>query len=182
MAVTSKSVPQRVRAAKRRSVSEVDPKGPDDTVRTLPIIEETAKVEKRRVDKGGYRITKRVESRQETVDELLRDRHVVVERRPIGLTLDTHEMPEQRYEGDVLVIPVVKEVLVTEKRLVLIEEVRITHIHGTHRNPQQVTLRTEQISVERLNPEAPSGTETSQSADTRKARQRNAPRASRSRR
>ena len=72
----------------------------------------------------------------------------------MGIRLEGNEVPEARYEGNTLVISVVEEVLVTEKRLVLVEEVRITGTHGTHRAPQQVSLRKETVSVERLAPEA----------------------------
>lgn len=116
----------------------------------MPIIEDVIQVDKHVVDRGGYRISKRVTERQEMVDEVLRDHRVVVERRPIGLTLLGDEIPQQRYEGDVLIIPVIEEILVTEKRLLLVEEVRVRQIAGTHRKVQQVTLKKEEVSVERL--------------------------------
>ncbi len=144
--------------------------GRDETEATVPVIEEAVRIDKRVVDKGGYRITKRVATRQETVDELLSDHHVTVERRPIGLTLQGTDLPEQRYEGEVLIIPVVEEILFTEKRLVLVEEVRITRIHGTHRKPQQVTLREEEVSIERLEAGDLSASEHSQPADPDRAR------------
>lgn len=132
-----------------------------DAPTTIPVIEEAVQIAKRTVRKGGYRITKQVLTHQENVDELLWDRQVHVERRPIGLTLQGTDIPEQRYEGDVLIIPVIEEVLVLEKRLVLIEEVRVTRIDGTHRKPQQVTLRKEKVSIERLEADDPSVPESS---------------------
>ena len=68
------------------------------------------------------------------------------------------EIPQPRYEGNTLVIPVVEEVLVTEKRLMLVEEVHITGVHGTHHQPQRVSLRKDAVSIERL---APQGAQTS---------------------
>ncbi|MEO7115186.1 MAG: YsnF/AvaK domain-containing protein [Caldimonas sp.] len=122
----------------------------DDRSIQMPIIDDVIQVDIQVVDRGGYRISKRVTERQEMVDEVLRDHRVVVERRPIGLTLLGDEIPEQRYEGDVLIIPVIEEILVTEKRLLLVEEVRVRQIAGTHRKVQQVTLKKEEVSVERL--------------------------------
>lgn len=107
------------------------------------------------VDQDGWRIAKQVSTTTEEVDEALRDFKVEIERRPIGTHLDGLDVPPERYEGDTLVIPVVEEVLVTEKRLLLVEEVRITGVRATHRKPQRVTLRKEAVSVERLEPEAP---------------------------
>ncbi len=57
---------------------------------------------------------------------------------------------KQRQEGDTLIVPVIEEMLVTVKRLVLVEEVRITRVQGTHRKPQTFTLRKEHIEIERL--------------------------------
>jgi uncharacterized protein (TIGR02271 family) len=135
--------------------------GRDERTTIVPVIEEIAQIEKRTVHKGGYRITKHVSTRQETVDELLRDQHVTVERRPMGRRLEGPDIPEQRYEGDVLVIPVVEEILVTEKHLVLVEEIRITRLQATHRNSHQVTLRKEEVSIERLEADDASAAESS---------------------
>jgi stress response protein YsnF len=65
--------------------------------------------------------------------------------------------PQTRYEGETLVVPVLEEVLVTEKRLVLVEEIRITRVRDTHRQPQTVTLRKDHIEIERLEPDTGSG-------------------------
>lgn len=127
----------------------VDP-DPSHERTALPQIEESLAVERREVDLGGYRITKRVDSRDEVVDELLHGQHAEIERRPIGRQLAPTEVPKPRYEGDTFVVPVVEEVIVAEKRLVLVEEVRIRRVHTTHRQPQHVTLRKEEISIERI--------------------------------
>jgi uncharacterized protein (TIGR02271 family) len=117
---------------------------------SVPVISEVIDVEKRTVDEGGYRLTKQVETRQETVDELLRTQQVSIERRPVGTQLALADMPQPHYEGKTLVIPVIEEILVTEKRLVLVEEVRITPVETTRREHQSIDLLTEKIEIERL--------------------------------
>ena len=126
---------------------------PDALHGTVPVIEEVADVQVVEVDQGGWRISKNVSVTEQQIDEELKDFSVQIERRPIGRQLEGNEAPPARHEGNTLVISVVEEVLVTEKRLVLVEEVRITGVHGTHRAPQQVSLRKETVSVERLAPE-----------------------------
>ena len=42
-----------------------------------------------------------------------------------------------------------EEVLVVEKRLMLKEEIRLTMQKGEFREPQTVTLRSEEVSIER---------------------------------
>lgn len=125
----------------------------------VPVIEETASVQVVPVDQGGWRVSKQVHVTEQQVDEALQDYQVQIERRPIGRTLEGSEAPPARYEGSTLVLSVVEEVLVTEKRLVLVEEVRITGVHGTRRAQQQVQLRKETVSVERLAPQPPSPAE-----------------------
>ena len=85
-------------------------------------IEESVRLDKVATDRGGYRITKQVTTNDEVVDELVRHRDVRIERRPVGERLEGGSLPAPRYEGETLVIPVVREVLVTEKRLVVVED------------------------------------------------------------
>ena len=128
--------------------------------RILPLIEEKLQVGRRAVDLCGYRISKQVHSRVEVIDELLSDQRVQIERRPIGRLLPAGEMPVARHEGSTWVIPVVEEVLVTLRQLVLVEEVRITTVLGSHRDPQHLTLHREEVSIERLGPEQPAARNT----------------------
>lgn len=122
---------------------------------TLPIIEESIRVEKVEVDRGGYRITKRVEARDVLVDELLQHETVEIERRPVNRQLADGDVPAVRWEGDTMIVPVVKEVVVTQKRLLLVEEIHIARVSGTHRDPRSVTVREEHVEIERLGAETP---------------------------
>lgn len=104
---------------------------------TIPLMEETLRVTKR----------------EETVDELLLRESVEVERVPINRIVA--EAPPSRQEDDTLIIPVLEEVLVVEKRLMLKEEVRITRTQTKVHQPQAVTLRTEEAVIEGIAPDAP---------------------------
>jgi hypothetical protein len=59
-----------------------------------------------------------------------------------------------------LIVSVVEEVLVTEKRLMLKEELRITRTESVFHDPQKFSLRSEDIAIERLEPGDPPATET----------------------
>jgi uncharacterized protein (TIGR02271 family) len=136
--------------------------GPDTPeTRVLPAVEEALIVDKVEVDQGGYRITKRVHAHDQQVDQLLRSEHVEIERRPINTAIADGAIPPVRQEGDTLVVPVVEEVLITVKRLVLVEEVRITRVQDTRRETRTVTLRKEAIEVERLDAWPPSAAQSS---------------------
>ena len=127
---------------------------------TVPLVAETADVRKVDVDTGGYRITRRVSTRNEQIDEQLLSESVQIERRAIGQPVSV--APEVRREGDTLIVPVLEEVLVTEKRLMLVEEVRITRVQHTRRDTQTVPLREESIHIERLEPQGDPGPQPTQ--------------------
>ena len=54
-----------------------------------------------------------------------------------------------REEGDTTIIPVIEEVLVVEKRLFLKEEIRIRRTQTTQLHEETVTLRREEVVIER---------------------------------
>jgi len=119
---------------------------PEFTV--IPVIEESAVVTKRVVDRGGVRITKLVHEREETIDEPLWQERVTVER--VQVNQPVAHAPTVRRDGDTLIIPILEEVVVVEKRLVLKEELRVTMQRVSRRQPQSVTLRREEVVVERI--------------------------------
>jgi stress response protein YsnF len=80
---------------------------------------------------------------------LLRDQ-LAVEHVPVGRVVAESDMPQMRYEGDTLVVPVFEEVLVVQKQLLLKEEVRITRHRTEVRIPETVLLRSEQVTAERF--------------------------------
>lgn len=117
---------------------------PDQVV---PLVDEQATVHKRTVETGRVRVRTIVDEHQALVQEdLLRD-EVRVERVPVDREIEV--VPDIRYEGETIIIPVVEEVLVVEKRLVLKEELHIhRHAHLEHVE-QPVTLRSTHAVVER---------------------------------
>ena len=116
----------------------------------MPVVEEELRVGKRVVETGRVRVTKSVSEREELVDVPLMREEFDVERVPVEVFVDGPVAPW--HEGETLVVPVLEEVLVVEKRLVVREEVRITRRRSEESKPQRVTLLSEDVSVERLGP------------------------------
>ncbi len=114
----------------------------------VPIVAEEAEFTKRTVETGTVRIRKTVREREQVVDQPLYREEVQVERVPVGRPMEGPV--EARQEGDTMIIPVVEEVLVVEKKLMLREELRITRRRVEIRDPQAVKLRSEEVEVERL--------------------------------
>jgi len=113
----------------------------------IPLVAERLSVGKRTVPTGRVRIRTLVDETQEWIREDLARETAEIERVPIGREVD--EVPQVRQEGDVLVVPVVEEVLVVEKRLVLKEEIRIRKDRMVERAEEPVTLRAMRAVVER---------------------------------
>ena len=117
-----------------------------DDVIVLPVVQEEINVDKREIERT-VRITKTVGSQDVTVDEPLKREDVEIEHVAINRYVED-ELPV-RYEGNTTIIPLVEEVLVVEKRLLLREELRITRRQTTVNNPQVYTLRREDVRIER---------------------------------
>lgn len=126
----------------------------DVVSRTVHVIEEQVHIQKHLVDQGGYRLSKKVSIRHETVDEPLVSRSVQIERHAVGRLLPSMESPPARREGTTLIFSVVEEVLVTEKRLMLKEEIHVTQTEATVHRPVNVALRSEEVLIEPLEPQA----------------------------
>ena len=82
---------------------------------------------------------------------MLRGRGVEVERVAVGRTLAEGETPPQtREEGDTLIIPVVEEMAVVVKRLVLREEVRLRFVNTEVPFEQEVGVRRQRATMSGL--------------------------------
>ncbi|TVQ41921.1 MAG: DUF2382 domain-containing protein [Gloeocapsa sp. DLM2.Bin57] len=114
----------------------------------LPVIEEQIIIEKERIPRGIVRVNKRVETREKEIDATTTHEEVIVERVPINKLVE-NASPKVRKERGVLIIPVVEEVAVIEKRLLLVEEVHISKQRTQKTQPHSVMLQREVIEVER---------------------------------
>ena len=115
--------------------------------KVVPVVEETAVVYKERVVTDRVRLHKQVHEEQEVLDIPVQTESLEVERVPVGRWIDAPATIRQ--EGDTTIYPVVEEVLVVEKRLRLVEEVRVTRRQTTRQVQERVGLRREEIVVER---------------------------------
>lgn len=114
----------------------------------VPLVEEQAVVLKRKKLTEGVRVRTLVNEHEEVVDESLVTEEVEVERAPLDRWVDA-PVPV-RQEGDTTIVTLIEEVVVVEKRLRAVEEVRITKRRSVRHAPQHVTLRREEAVIERL--------------------------------
>src|SRR5829696_963259 len=91
----------------------------------IPLAEERVSVSKREVETGQARVALSTDIETVIARETLRGCRIEVERVPVNQALpDGEPAPQSRQVGDTLVIPVVEEIAVVVKRLVVTEEVR----------------------------------------------------------
>jgi uncharacterized protein (TIGR02271 family) len=132
---------------RERSFSEHSSTNSTDNLK-LTLLAEELTVEKEAVEAGRMRVSKHTRTREVAIDEdLLRER-AEIETVPIGRQI--FEMPAVRHEGETIIVPIVEEVLYTERRLFLKEEVRITRKKTTEQFHDRVTLRYQEAVVTRV--------------------------------
>ena len=121
----------------------------------IPLIDEQVAVTTQPVETGRVTLIKTVHETQETVTIPLQQEEYIVERTALNQYVD--EMPMSRQEGDTTIYSVVKEVLVVQKRLLLVEEIRVTRQQTHREETQTVLLRREEITLTRTptDPERP---------------------------
>jgi uncharacterized protein (TIGR02271 family) len=119
----------------------------------LPVIEERVHIERELVETGRVRVVRQVHEAEEEIRVAVQHDEVHVERVPLNVTLPAGApTPVTRYEGDTMIIPVLREVAVVETRLLLVEELRITKQQLATQHVETVHLRKEELTVERIPP------------------------------
>ena len=119
-----------------------------DELQVLPIIEERVVITRETVESGRVRLIKEVYEHNEVVNLMLQHDELDVEHVAVNqLLADGAALPTSRHEGDTLIVPVLREVVVT--RVLLVEEIRVTKRQVTAPHTQTVPLRREQVRVER---------------------------------
>lgn len=117
----------------------------------IPVMAEEVNVYKNKRETGRVRITKIVHEREEVIDEPLFREEVIIER--IAINRIVEEPIPLRYEGDTIIVSLLEEVPVIEKRLMLKEELRITRRPVEGHKPLPVILRSEEATVEHIKPQ-----------------------------
>ena len=134
-----------------RNLAAIDARTNERGEIVVPLIAEEINISKRTVETGGVRVHKTVRADVQTIDEPIIREHLEIERVEVNQFVET--APAVRYEGDVMIVPVLEEVVVTQKRLLLREEVRLVKRREEISNAQEVTLRREEITLERIDTE-----------------------------
>ncbi|HZV83892.1 MAG TPA: YsnF/AvaK domain-containing protein [Brevundimonas sp.] len=118
----------------------------EQEVAAIPLVEERVSITKREIETGRLRVEVSVHEREQNFPvELLHD-EVEVER--VSVNKAVTQLPSVRLEGATTIIPVVEEVVVVEKRLVLVEEIHVRRKSTIETRNVPVTVKSEQANIE----------------------------------
>ncbi len=113
----------------------------------IPLLAEQLSVERRTIETGCVTATVTTHHHEQVIKEDLVRENVEIERVPVGRVVDA--VPPIREEDDTTIIPVVEEVLVIERRLVLKEEVQLRRVRVRETHAASVVTRTQDVVVTR---------------------------------
>lgn len=122
--------------------------GEDTAGEPIALVEETVAVGKRQTVTGIVRVRTETHEDVVVVDEPMLAEQVEIERVPMDRFID--RPAPMRQEGDTTVIPVMEEVVVVEKQLRLVEEIRLTKRQAIRHEPRTITVRRQDAVIERL--------------------------------
>ena len=120
----------------------------------VPLHEEEISVSRREIKKANVQVALVTRTREQLIDEELTQVRVEIERVPIERVVDV--VPPIRQEGDITIIPVVEEIVVVERRLVLKEEVRVRRVSTKEQHQETLVLRQQEAVVTREEPDSQS--------------------------
>jgi uncharacterized protein (TIGR02271 family) len=118
----------------------------DPLADSVPVLEETVRIDKTARDSDRLWIKTSVEERTEFVDLELLTGEALIERVPVNRIVET--APMVREEGDIIIVPLLEEIVVVEKKLVLREEIHIRRHETVKHVREPIRLRSEQVSLE----------------------------------
>ena len=113
----------------------------------VPLHVENIAVSRRKTETSTVRIATVTRSRDHLVDEALTHERVEVEHVPIGRYVES--IPPVREEGDLTIMPVVEEVVVVQRKLLLREEVHVRRVRTTEQHVETVNLREQEVVITR---------------------------------
>ena len=118
---------------------------------TIPVIEERLNIDRELVEKGKFRIRKTVTEENVTETVPAYQENVTINRVEVNKYVDSP--PPVRSDGPTTIIPVVKEVLVVEKKIMLVEEIHITRQRDEIPVEIKDKVRKEHVEITKSDPD-----------------------------
>jgi len=114
----------------------------------IPVIEESLQIDKKIIETGRVQIEKRVTDEEVTLELPLIQEIINIEKREVNQFVETAP-PPVRYEGDTMILSVVREEAVIVKKLFFVEELHITRQKTETQMVSKETLKKEEVIINR---------------------------------
>ena len=114
----------------------------------VPVLAEELDVQKRAVPTGAVRVHRRVLEHEEDIEMPLVREHLDIRR--VIFNEDVDGPLPVRQEGDTIIVPIVEEVLLVQKRYRLKEEVHMTRRAFEEVHRERVLVRRQEAEIERV--------------------------------
>jgi uncharacterized protein (TIGR02271 family) len=122
-----------------------------EETKVIPVIEEVLKVDKKLVETGRIHLRKEIDEEEKQIEIPLMNESYEVERVKVKDQI-FDQVPSIRHEGDVIVIPVIKEVAEIKIRYEVTEEIHLKKNKTITPHTEQVTLKKEKVIIQRETP------------------------------
>lgn len=122
-----------------------------EETKVIPVIEEVLKVDKKLVETGRIHVRKEIDEEEKQIEIPLMNESYEVERVKVKDQI-FDQVPSIRHEGDVIVIPVIKEVAEIKIRYEVTEEIHLKKNKTITPHTEQVTLKKEKVIIQRETP------------------------------
>jgi uncharacterized protein (TIGR02271 family) len=124
----------------------------NENTASLNVLQEQVDIDKKLIESGKVYIHKKVHETDEEISVPVSHETVTINKVPVNKYVEV--APLVRNEGNTTIIPVIKEVLVIEKKLLLVEEVHVIKQIIEKTEEHTIPLRKEEIEVERYKRES----------------------------
>jgi stress response protein YsnF len=115
----------------------------------IPVIHEHAVIQNEIVETGKVRIKKRVTEEVASVNLPIINESYDIQHVPVPSKILDTAPPAVRYEGDKMIVTVLREVTVVQKKYEVIEEIHLTRKLTETPLVQEITLLKEHVNIER---------------------------------
>jgi uncharacterized protein (TIGR02271 family) len=122
--------------------------------KSIPVVQENVVVDKQVIDNGRVNFKKDIDQEEKVIEARASHDEVTVQRVRIDKVVDAPP-PAVRYEGNKMIISVLKEEIVVQKRLILVEELHVTKQTVTQKVRRPITVKKERVTVKQKGPAGP---------------------------
>ncbi|AOX20640.1 hypothetical protein A0U90_10430 [Kozakia baliensis] len=130
------------------SVLNDNPTSESQDAQILQLHEDRLTVERVAKVTGEVRISVKTDTHTQKIKENLVRENVTIEHIPVDAVVD--ELPQQRQDGNITIIPIVEEIIEVRKRYRVREEIHITRLVRHDLHEEMVDLRREEAVIQRF--------------------------------